>query len=162
MKTLLNTLKSFLFMILMGGTVVVIVPVLLVNSLQIYHFSGLGDFRYLALVPFILGVFTILWCIRDFITKGRGTPAPIDPPKKIVIDGLYRYVRNPMYVGVILILLSEAVFFTSAILFLYVLLVFSLFHTFVVIYEEPTLESKFGESYFRYRSTVPRWIIKIN
>jgi protein-S-isoprenylcysteine O-methyltransferase Ste14 len=99
-----------------------------------------------------------LWCAWDFTFAGRGTPAPIDPPKELVVQGLYRYVRNPMYVGILSILLGEALLFASWSLFGYAAVVFILFFLFVVLYEEPILMRKFGESYLQYCKNVPRWI----
>ena len=106
----------------------------------------------------LLGASIYLWCAWDFTFAGRGTPAPIDPPKALVVRGLYRYMRNPMYVGVLSILVGEALFFESRTLFEYAAIVFIFFYLFVVLYEEPVLKQKFGEPYQRYRQTVPRWL----
>jgi protein-S-isoprenylcysteine O-methyltransferase Ste14 len=106
----------------------------------------------------LLGASIYLWCAWDFTFAGRGTPAPIDPPKELVVRGLYRYVRNPMYVGVVSILFGEALFFESRILFEYAVIVFIFFYLFVVLYEEPILMKKFGESYRNYCRVIPRWI----
>jgi protein-S-isoprenylcysteine O-methyltransferase Ste14 len=85
-------------------------------------------------------------------------PCPIDPPKELVVKGLYRYVRNPMYVGILLIIIGEAIFFEGGLLALYTLVVFLVTHTFVILYEEPTLQRLFGESYKWYRREVGRWL----
>lgn len=98
----------------------------------------------------LLGASIYFWCAWDFTFAGRGTPAPIDPPKKLVVRGLYRYVRNPMYVGVFSILLGEALFFESQRLLVYAAVVFFFFYLFVILYEEPILRQKFGESYQKY------------
>ncbi|MFY9570940.1 MAG: isoprenylcysteine carboxylmethyltransferase family protein, partial [Blastocatellia bacterium] len=89
-------------------------------------------------------------------------PAPFDPPKKLVVRGLYKYVRNPMYVGVLSLVLGEALWFESRVLFLYLALVFFVFFAFVIFYEEPVLERKFGDSYRAYTKTVPRWLPRIS
>jgi protein-S-isoprenylcysteine O-methyltransferase Ste14 len=89
---------------------------------------------------------------------GKGTLSPLDPARHLVINGLYRYVRNPMYVGVMIILAGEAVWFWSLTLVLYAIVVFVLFNVFIIIYEEPYLRKQFGESYDRYRERVGRWI----
>ena len=112
----------------------------------------------MGLPPVLLGAVTYLWCAWDFTFTGRGTPAPIDPPKELVVKGLYRYVRNPMYVGITLILLGEAVLFESAVLFLYAGLLLVWFQLFIVYYEEPTLRRLFGASYESYCKSVSRWI----
>jgi protein-S-isoprenylcysteine O-methyltransferase Ste14 len=90
--------------------------------------------------------------------RGRGTLAPVDPPKRLVAAGLYRWVRNPMYVAVVWTLIGHALWFASGALWIYTALVFAGFHLFVTLYEEPSLERRFGESYLRYREAVPRWI----
>ena len=105
----------------------------------------------------IAGAVVLLRCVWDFFAKGRGTLAPIDPPRVLVVSGLYRFTRNPMYNGVLALILGEAWLFGSMSLLKYALLVFVLFHLFVVLYEEPALTSQFGESYRVYRRAVPRW-----
>ncbi|MBA2501702.1 MAG: isoprenylcysteine carboxylmethyltransferase family protein [Pyrinomonadaceae bacterium] len=99
-----------------------------------------------------------LWCAWDFTFVGKGTPAPFDPPKEIVLRGLYRFVRNPMYVAVMLVLIGEVMFFESAVILIYASIVFLSFHLWVVYYEEPTLRRKFGESFEQYCQKVSRWI----
>src|SRR2546428_12530545 len=97
-------LKTLLFTILVPGTVTVLVTYLLLSwVVQIYSFE-LGPIRFLWLPPFLLGALTYLWFAWDFTFTGRGTPAPIDPPKTLVMKGLYRLVRNPIDVGIIAIL----------------------------------------------------------
>ena len=99
----------------------------------------------------------LLRCVWDFFATGKGTLAPIDPPRFLVVQGLYRFTRNPMYNGVVALILGEAGLFRSVALVEYALLVLVLFHLFVVLYEEPALESQFGEAYRAYRRAVPRW-----
>ena len=120
--------------------------------------SPWGIPQYLGVVPVLLGVSVYSRCVWDFASVGRGTPAPIDPPKVLVVCGLYRYVRNPIYLGVLFVLLGEAVFFESSALLRYMIGVFLIFHLFVIFYEEPSLRRKFGESYERYCRSVRRWI----
>jgi protein-S-isoprenylcysteine O-methyltransferase Ste14 len=100
----------------------------------------------------------LLRCIWDFAVSGRGTLAPIDPPKQLVVHGLYRYVRNPMYVGVLLVLLGEAWLFDSRALLVYAGEFWVVASAFVFFYEEPTLRRKFGGSYARYYRSVNRWV----
>jgi protein-S-isoprenylcysteine O-methyltransferase Ste14 len=104
------------------------------------------------------GAAIVLRCIWDFAAKGRGTLAPVDPPKQLVVQGLYRYVRNPMYLGVLLVLLGETAFFGSPALLQYTLAWFFLVNLVVVLYEEPSLRNRFGDSYERYRRSVHRWL----
>lgn len=114
--------------------------------------------QYAALVPFAIGIAIYVRCVWDFASRGRGIPAPLDHPKQLVVSGLYRYLRNPMYVGVLLVLLGEALFFRSRDFLVYVLIWFAFVNVAVLVYEEPNLRRKFGHSYERYRSSVRRWI----
>ena len=97
-------------------------------------------------------------CIARFATQGKGTLSPADPTKKLVVTGLYRYSRNPMYIGVLLILAGEMVFFQSLYLALYLLIIFAVFNLFVLLIEEPRLKKDFGEEYRIYANNVKRWI----
>ena len=92
--------------------------------------------------------------------RGLGTPAPIAPTKFLVTTALHRYVRNPMYIGVFLVLLGEAGLFRALLLLAYAPFFCVPVELFVVYYEEPTLRRQFGESYEQYRGSVPRWIPK--
>jgi protein-S-isoprenylcysteine O-methyltransferase Ste14 len=112
----------------------------------------------LSLAFLLMGAVTYLWCAWDFSVKGLGTPAPIDAPKNLVVNGLYCYVRNPMYLGVFLLVASRAVFFWSLAIFLYLVLVAVCFHLFILWYEEPHLQKVFGRPYLDYCRRVPRWI----
>ncbi len=116
---------------------------------QPWHFAG-------ALLAGI-GASIVLHCIWLFATKGRGTPAPIDPPKKLVHRGLYRWVRNPMYLGVLATVAGEMLFFWSWHIGVYLLCLACTFQAFVLLYEEPALSSQFGAMYEDYRRDVPRW-----
>ena len=151
-------LKSFLFLILAPGLVAGYIPLAWFRSgPQIQT----GVLSYLALPLWVAGGLTILWCFWDFARKGRGTPAPIDPPKELVVSGLYRYVRNPMYVGVLLIVIGYFLWFGYWNLLTYALFVLIAFHLFVTLYEEPNLKNKFGPAYEEYLRRVPRWIPRI-
>src|SRR5271165_1982254 len=118
------------------------------------------DFWRLVLSGFLLGVGAAiyLWCAWDFSVKGLGTPAPIDAPKHLVVNGLYRFVRNPMYVGVFLLIVSRAIFFRSLAIVLYLIFFMVCVNLFVRFYEEPHLRGAFGEQYVDYCGRVSRWI----
>jgi protein-S-isoprenylcysteine O-methyltransferase Ste14 len=111
----------------------------------------------LGLVPLILGAVALLWCVRDFYVRGKGTLAPWSPPKDLVVVGLYRYTRNPMYVAVALILLGWAVSFGAAALYVYAAMVAIAFHLRVVLGEEPWLARTHGAVWDDYARRVPRW-----
>lgn len=97
-------------------------------------------------------------CIAVFIIRGKGTPAPFDPPRVFVASGPYQYVRNPMYVGAIGVLLGAALLLKSPSIALLAVAFWLIAHVFVLFYEEPALEERFGESYQMYRSQVRRWL----
>jgi protein-S-isoprenylcysteine O-methyltransferase Ste14 len=151
-----NVLKTLGFLLVAPGTVAGWIPYFILRSNNIL-FSPAGP-RLLGFLPLALGLSTLLWCAWDFAVKGQGTPAPIDPPKKLVVQGLYRFVRNPMYVGIELILLGETILWAFPPLLGYAFAVFALFNLFIFFYEEPALRGKFGKEYERYRRAVPRWI----
>ena len=99
-----------------------------------------------------------LWCILAFALVGKGTPAPFDPPRRLVVAGPYRYVRNPMYIGAGLALTGAAMFYGSLRLLGYVGLFLLATHAFVVLYEEPALTRLFGHEYRAYQTRVRRWL----
>ena len=149
-------LRTVLFALLVPGSVLGLIPFFLVGRMG--QQFDLGYMRVLGLVLLLPGLAIIVWCFIDFIRRGRGTPAPYDPPRRLVIEGLYRYVRNPQYIGVILVVISEAIFFGSLVLVGYAGVLAVGYHLFVRFYEEPTLKRLFGEDYTNYCAAVPRWI----
>lgn len=110
----------------------------------------------LGLVLLASGVVALLWCVRDFYVSGKGTLAPWAPPENLVVVGLYRYSRNPMYVAVALVLLGWAISFSSG-LPIYALVIVAAFHLRVVLGEEPWLARTHGEQWEQYAARVPRW-----
>jgi protein-S-isoprenylcysteine O-methyltransferase Ste14 len=108
--------------------------------------------------PLIAGGIALdLWCIAHFVLRGRGTPAPFDPPREFVATGPFRYVRNPMYLGAAATILGFGLAVPSPAVVLLSGAVLLWAHLFVVLYEEKTLETRFGESYLEYRRRVRRW-----
>jgi protein-S-isoprenylcysteine O-methyltransferase Ste14 len=107
---------------------------------------------------FGLGVGLYCWCASEFTVRGKGTPLPLDPPKALVVKGPYRWTRNPMYVAVLTTILGETAFFRSLPLLTYALLLFAIFTLFIMAFEEPTLQDRFGDAYTAYRQSVPRWV----
>jgi protein-S-isoprenylcysteine O-methyltransferase Ste14 len=106
---------------------------------------------------FSFGVVVLLWCVRDFYVIGKGTLAPWDPPKKLVVIGLYQYVRNPMYIGVFASVLGWSLIAGSPLMAAYAIAIALAFHLRVVMHEEPTLEQLFGSEWTRYLQSVNRW-----
>jgi protein-S-isoprenylcysteine O-methyltransferase Ste14 len=109
----------------------------------------------------LFGVGILLWCVRDFYVTGKGTLAPWDPPKKLVSVGLYRFTRNPMYVGVLGWVAGWSLVAGSPILAAYSCVLAIGFHLRVIFYEEPTLARKFGYEWTEYCATVNRWLPKL-
>lgn len=104
------------------------------------------------------GAVIALWCVGTFISLGKGTPAPFDPPRRLVVRGPYRFVRNPMYIGMALALSGAALFYLSWPLLLYGCALFVFSSLVVLVYEEPTLRKAFGEDYDNYCHSVRRWL----
>jgi protein-S-isoprenylcysteine O-methyltransferase Ste14 len=150
-------LKTILFTILVPGSVLVLIPQRLLGG---FARPAAGPLTWLGGLIILLGVSIYFRCAWEFAVRGLGTPAPIAPTKFLVTTALHRYVRNPMYIGVFLVLLGEAGLFRAPLLLAYAAFFSVPVELFVVYYEEPTLRRQFGESYEQYRSSVPRWIPK--
>lgn len=106
----------------------------------------------------VVGAMLVLWCVTVFVVEGRGTPAPFDPPRALVPRGPYRWVRNPMYLSGLVVLIGFGAWHTSLAMVLFAVPAAALAHLFVVLYEEPTLERRFGLPYIAYRALVNRWL----
>lgn len=150
-------LKNLLFTLLVPGTVAVYVPLLIVKS----RTPASGGVLAIALTLLVTGVAIYAWCVWDFAVGGRGTPALIDAPKKLVARGLYRFTRNPMYTGVLTVILGWAVLFRAVDLAIYALIVGTGFHLFVVFYEERHLRRVFGSEYDSYCARADRWFPRV-
>jgi len=154
-------LRATLATLLIPGTVTLLVPYLLLRQAGVTGWPSISALGVLATITGAAGLALLLHSIRAFAHHGRGTLAPLDPTKELVVRGFYRYTRNPMYTGVIVVLLSEALFFGARGLLLYAVMAFLCFHLFVVFYEEPRLRTQFGDSYSEYLKKVPRWGITV-
>ena len=147
-------LRAVLAFLALPGLVAFAVPAWFVRD----GGRALSGIRLAGLVPFALGLFLLLWCVRNFYVLGKGTLAPWDPPRHLVIQGPYRVSRNPMYVAVSLILLGWAIGAGLTSLWIYAIAVPIAFHLRVVLNEEPFLERTQGDAWLRYKASVPRWI----
>lgn len=147
-------LKNIVFTLLVPGVVVVFIPVYVITHAPV----AISPTTLLSGLMLLIGVIIYMWCIWDFANVGRGTPAPIDPPKTLVMRGLYKYTRNPMYLGVLCIISGWALLFQSLNIVIYAVCVATCFHLFILLYEEPHLKHIFGPSYEQYCSQVRRWI----
>jgi len=154
----MNAYKSLLYLIIEAGLFALYVPLKLLRSGPRIE---TGLISWLAIPLWLIGGLVILACFWSFTFTGRGTPVPTDPPKELVITGPYRYVRNPIYVGVLLIFLGHFLWFGYWALLIYTVSALIGVHFFVSLYEEPTLKRKFGTTYEEYLRRVPRWIPKV-
>jgi protein-S-isoprenylcysteine O-methyltransferase Ste14 len=116
----------------------------------------------LAAAIVLVGIAPLIESIRRFVFVGRGTLMPTVPTEHLVVSGFYRHVRNPMYVGVLLALVGEAVLFEKQAMIVYLAIVALLIHLFVSLYEEPTLARRYAEEYRRYKRNVPRWLPRLS
>ena len=158
--------RAIFFTILVPGTVAGYIPHLLMRDRVPDMNSGL--FHWVGLLIMCTGIFIYLWTIASFLLRGKGTPAIWftkaisfiigEEPMKMVSSGLYRYSRNPMYLGVITTVIGEAIFFQYSNLFWYALSLFIIFTLVVIFIEEPHLEEKFGEEYKSYKKRTRRWL----
>ena len=144
--------RALLAFIALPGIVAFVVPAWLLAK------SDATPVHPLGLLLLLVGVAGLLRCVRDFHVSGKGTLAPWDPPTRLVIVGLYRYTRNPMYLSVTLVLLGWAFWFGSVNLLVYAVLVTAAFHLRVVLGEEPWLARTHGELWQQYAARVPRWL----
>jgi protein-S-isoprenylcysteine O-methyltransferase Ste14 len=150
--------KNLLFTILVPGIVAVFVPLLITPDRSFTHNT------FFLVVGFLMvgmGMGIYVWTVWDFASFGRGTPLPADAPKRLVVRGLYRFIRNPMYLGVILVILGWAGFFANRRLLVYALGVWTAIHLFIIYYEEPKLATLFGGEYEIYCRSVGRWVPRI-
>jgi len=154
----MNTLKTVLYMGIMHGFFTCYIPYRLsLTNVQVIH---LGLFRFAAIFFWLAGTFLIVWPSVDFVRKGRGTPAHTDPPRELVISGPYRYMRNPIYLGALFVILGYVLWFGSFPVLFYLFLFFLAYQVLIVYMEEPILRNTFGMAYREYCQRVPRWIPK--
>ncbi|NOR71652.1 MAG: isoprenylcysteine carboxylmethyltransferase family protein [Methylomarinum sp.] len=147
-------IKTILFSLLVPGVVAVLGPWLIIDDIILESVPS----ALLALLLMAVGSAIYIWCVWDFISFGKGTPAPIDAPKYLVIRGLYQYTRNPMYLGVLCFIFGWVLLYTEQALLIYCVCVASTLHLLVIFYEEPILRKQFGSEYIAYSATVNRWL----
>jgi protein-S-isoprenylcysteine O-methyltransferase Ste14 len=155
---MLALVRSIVYATLFISVVLVFIPEQILIATGITRPEVMGPVQTSGLVLVVLGGVLALWCILTLALVGKGTPAPFDPPRKLVAAGPYRWIRNPMYVGAGIALCGAALFYQSAALVAFAAGFLVAAHVFVVFYEEPTLERTFGARYADYRNAVPRWV----
>jgi protein-S-isoprenylcysteine O-methyltransferase Ste14 len=153
-------LRTLLFGLTFVGAVLVYVPRWILGPEGRANLAT-GPARYGAVLLIGAGTFLMLWCWYEFATRGRGTPMPIDPPRRLVVAGPYRHVRNPMYVAGLLVLVGQALLYGAVSLVWYAAAFALVTHLFVVAYEEPTLGRQFGADYEAYRAAIRRWVPRL-
>ena len=161
MKRLSAVVGTGLFLLLAPGTVAALVPWWITRWRMQPPLLGFSGFRVIGGLMIAAGTAVVLDSFARFALQGLGTPAPILPTRHLVVSGLYRYVRNPTYVGVLWIVLGQGLLFGDGRLFAYGVLLWLGVHVFVIGYEEPTLRRSFGSEYEVFRRNVPRWIPRL-
>ena len=157
----MHALETILATIFVPGTACFLVPYLLLRAAGTARMPSFGVVQFLSVVIAVLGSAMVVWVSAAFVRIGRGTPVPIHPPSRFVASGLYRYVRNPMYAGALLIMLAWAAYFGSVWILLYAAGFWIVFTVFLIVFEEPQLRRRFGAEYENYVKTVPRWIPRL-
>jgi protein-S-isoprenylcysteine O-methyltransferase Ste14 len=145
--------RALFAFLLLPGLVAFVAP-LIIASFDKWR----GEVFLPGLFVMFVGIVVLVWCVRDVYVSGKGTLAPWSPPKHLVVVGLYRYVRNPMYLGVLILIVGWGLYLLSLLVAVYAILLSVGFHLRVLLYEEPWCASQFGESWKVYKATVPRWI----
>ena len=154
-------LGSAAFFLLAPGSVGFLLPWWLAGWQMAPAFFGIDTIRVAGVMVLVLGAVPLIESFARFALVGRGTPAPVAPTQHLVVSGFYRYVRNPMYVGVLAIVIGQALILGNVVVLAYALLVCAGFVIFVHAYEEPTLARQFGDDYRLYCANVPRWIPRL-
>ena len=154
-------MRAVIYVSLFVGLVLVFLPSRVLSWAGIVPPASKGLPQVIGMLSVVAGAGLALWCVVTFAADGRGTPAPFDPPRRLVISGPYRFVRNPMYSGAGIVLAGAALFYGSLGLLAYLGLLFLSSHLFILFHEEPRLKRTFGQEYDEYCRKVRRWIPKI-
>jgi protein-S-isoprenylcysteine O-methyltransferase Ste14 len=149
---------TLVFAILVPGTVVGVVPFLLSRWRPAPALLGCEGTRWLGALFLVLAIPLFVDFLLRFVREGRGTPAPVAPPRQLVVRGPFRYLRNPGYVAVVAMLVGQGLLLGSKTILVYAACMALGFHLFVVLYEEPSLRARFGADYEAYCGRVPRWL----
>jgi protein-S-isoprenylcysteine O-methyltransferase Ste14 len=150
-------IRAITYATLFVGFLLVFLPARVLSWSGIDAPATIGTAQIAGMIVGAIGALLALWCVVTFVVIGRGTPAPFDPPQRLVVAGPYLRVRNPMYIGAGLALSGAALFYESWALLAYSVAFMLVAHLFVVMYEEPILRSTFGAPYERYCERVRRW-----
>jgi len=154
-------LGSAIFLVIAPGFVAVLVPRWISNWRMEAPFFGVRLFRIAGGLLIALAALGLLDSFGRFALQGEGTPAPVYPTRRLVVTGLYRHVRNPMYLAVVSAIFGQGLLFGNANLLAYGAMVWPLFHLFVLLYEEPALRAAYGPEYAAFCASVRRWIPRL-
>lgn len=161
MQRVWAALGSTVFFVIAPGTILGLVPWWITGWRWQPAFLGTDPTRAAGALLLAAGLLVLVESFVRFVVKGVGTPAPVYPARHLVTGGYFRYVRNPIYVALLVAILGQALIFADSALLLYAALLWIFFHLFVRLYEEPTLRQTFGEDYETYCAHVPRWLPRI-
>lgn len=153
-----NTLLTIFGTVLVPCILHLLIPFLILQNTSGLNFPRIGLIEIFSIIATAVGITMVIWVSVIFVRRGKGTAVPLLPPTKFVPIGLYKYVRNPMYVGLLAVILAESAFFRSVWLLVYACLLWLAVHSYVVFIEEPDLGRRFGNAYEEYRMETPRWI----
>lgn len=153
MKNILNQIISFILPI----TVLILIPLYIENNISIKHILAFVT----GIILICTGLYILVLTISTFIRIGKGTLAPWSPSKKMIVQGIYGYVRNPMIAGVLIVLAGESIAILSLNIFLEAVIFFIINNIWFFLYEEPDLKRRFGNEYQEYKRNVPRWIPRL-
>lgn len=158
---MLAVLGSAFFLAIAPGTVAGLAPWWISRWQMLPPLSGFFPFRIMGAVLIAAGLLVLLDSFARFALKGLGTPAPVFPTRHLVVTGLYRYVRNPMYVAVASLIVGQGLLLGNVHVLEYAAVIWLAFHLFVLLYEEPALRSTFADEYEAFCANVPRWIPRL-
>lgn len=158
MRSVIILLRHLLAILVLPFVMVVVIPRWILRANPTH---GSTPFVIGGVIFFAVGFFLFAWCLALFASRGKGTLAPWDPPKRLVVSGPYLHVRNPMISGVLAMIIGEALCYGSWRVAVWALAFFVLNQIHFLIFEEPDLQRRFGNKYVEYRRSVPRWIPKL-
>ena len=159
-ETLVALFGTLIFLFLLLPIFIIWIPNRILSSPEYSYSFDAGGFTYFGIAPIAIGFIIYIWCSSSFVIHGKGSPMPFTPTKSLVVKGLYRFVRNPLYIAGSLVLVGEALLFQSVGILIYCFVMFVIFNIHVFL-EEKFLTYQFGETYEQYRKSVPRWIPRI-
>ena len=154
-------LRSLLWTFILPGSVTAWLPIAYLG-LRSVAFDATRPLHWLGGITLLVGAVILGACILEFARSGKGTLSPVDPPKHLVVQGLYRFVRNPMYVGVVTVLVGETILLGTRAMVTYTASIFAMFTIWTKIYEEPWLARTFPDDWARYKREVPMWIPRLS